>query len=45
MEVLLTFKSQKTKRTILSSTVEELYFHGMFWFMPVPPWIVDGHIW
>ena len=22
-----------------------VFFHKMFWFMPVSPWIMDGHIW
>ena len=38
--------SQKIKKTVLSSSVAELYFfYEMFWFMPVSSWIMDGHIW
>ena len=22
-----------------------VFFHEMFWFVPVSPWIMDGHIW
>ena len=42
---LIDYESQKIKKTVLSTTVAELFFHEMFWFMPVSPWIMDGHIW
>ena len=40
---LVDCESQKIQRTVLSTTVAEIVFtHEMFWFMAVPPWIVDG---
>ena len=42
---LVDYESQKIKRTVLSTTVPELVFiPELFWFMTVPPWIVDGHV-
>ena len=45
-ESLIDNERQKIKKTVLSTTVAELYsFIKMFWFMPVSPWIMDGQIW
>ena len=39
------YESEKIKKFVLSTTVAKLFFfHVMFWFMPVSPWIIDGHI-
>ena len=41
---LINFESQKIKKIVLSTTVAEMYsFYELFWFMPVSPWIMDGH--
>ena len=39
------YENQNIKKIVLSTTVAELYsFYGMFWFMPVSPLFMDGHI-
>ena len=37
-------ESPKIKKIVLSTTVAKTVFlYEMFWFMPVSPWIMDGH--
>ena len=45
VEVEFDCESQNIKKTVLFTTVAELYsFNNVLWFMSVSPWIVDGHI-
>ena len=39
------YESQKIKKDCaLNNCGRIVFFHEMFWFMPVPPWIVDGFV-
>ena len=41
---LVDYKSQKIKNRTLNNRGRIVFINEMFWFMPVPPWIVDGLI-
>ena len=43
---LIEYESQRIKKDCaLHYCGRTVFFHEMFWFMPVSPWIMDGHIW
>ena len=47
MEIYLTMKVKRflKKDCALHYRDGAVFFHEMFWFMPISPWIMDGHIW
>ena len=45
MEVLLITKVKGPENRTLNNRGRVVFIHEMFWFMPMPPWIMGGHIW
>ena len=43
---LIDYESQKIKKhCALHYRGGGVFYNEVFWFLPVSPWIMDGHIW